>query len=467
MATPPAFEAISEAHPELTPTLNILADLLAGEDERALYRLNPFDLAEAHHLEPRLVVDALLRATHAGVFQLSWGLVCRGCGSVVESFRSLGALDNHFFCPDCAKDKESVLDDSVDVAFTVHPDVRAIRFHNAHGLPLEEYFYEAYFGTNILMRDTGERFVDYLRSTEAFMAVIPAGTSHTVELELTEGVLVGTPRHKLFIEGEPTTETREVTLSFLEALFDPYGDTLAPGPVRITVDNPTGTEVRMFSYIADRVPYFAYRRFLSGADLLNNRTFRTLFKDQLLDISDAMPVRDVTLLFTDLTGSTAFYEKVGDARAFELVTEHFRRLSDIIGVHGGTIIKTMGDAVMASFSAPVDAVRAALSGLRAIASFNREVGQDGPALSLKVGVHRGPSIAVTVNDNVDYFGQTANIAARVQGCANADELCFSDAVYGDEKAHKVLAAYGDLPTEAVALKGVSEPTLIRRVKGSG
>src|SRR5690606_7044715 len=70
-------------------------------------------------------------------------------------------------------------------------------------------------------------------------------------------------------------------------------------------------------------------------------------------------VGHLALLFSDLVGSTALYQRVGDARAFALVEEHFRRAGRIIAKEGGAIVKTMGDAIMASFPTLCEAVRAA------------------------------------------------------------------------------------------------------------
>src|SRR5262249_8875477 len=138
-------------------------------------------------------------------------------------------------------------------------------------------------------------------------------------------------------------------------------------------------------------------------------------------------IRQVTFLFTDLKGSTALYERLGDLNAYALVREHFALLGAVAHEHAGAVVKTIGDAVMAVFSRPTDAVSAALAILEEIGRFNR--GHDGPGILLKIGAHCGPSIAVTLNDNLDYFGQTVNVAARVQALADAGEICITEALH--------------------------------------
>ena len=85
--------------------------------------------------------------------------------------------------------------------------------------------------------------------------------------------------------------------------------------------------------------------------------------------------------------------------------------------HNGAVVKTIGDAIMAAFVTPPDAVSAALKMRSEIERLNEaRAARD---FVLKIGIHRGPSIAVTLNDRLDYFGQTVNIASRVQGLASS------------------------------------------------
>jgi class 3 adenylate cyclase len=196
---------------------------------------------------------------------------------------------------------------------------------------------------------------------------------------------------------------------------------------------------------------------LTGGQLLTNQTFRRLFRAERVQSSEGIGVRDLTVLFTDLKGSTAMYERIGDLRAFALVQQHFQHLGEVIQEHGGAIVKTIGDAVMAAFQRPVDAVRAAKAMQARIEQFNDGHGRR--EIVLKIGIHRGPSIAVTLNDNLDYFGQTVNVAARVQGVAEADEICVSDEVFRAEGVGELLAG---ATAEYARLRGVQREMLLHR-----
>jgi class 3 adenylate cyclase len=111
--------------------------------------------------------------------------------------------------------------------------------------------------------------------------------------------------------------------------------------------------------------------------------------------------------------------------AYFLVRQHFDILNNIIRERSGTIVKTIGDAVMAGFQRPQDAVLASIEMIEELSRFNQISSQP---LGLKVGVHRGRAIAVRLNDRIDYFGQDVNIAARVQGLAHVNEVCVTEAV---------------------------------------
>src|SRR6185369_15149419 len=113
-------------------------------------------------------------------------------------------------------------------------------------------------------------------------------------------------------------------------------------------------------------PTLEFDPYVSGGMLLTRQTFRKLFRSERVDEEEGLGIRQVTLLFTDLKGSTALYERLGDLNAYALVREHFALLGAAVQEHSGAIVKTIGDAVMAVFSRPTDAVSAALHILDAI-----------------------------------------------------------------------------------------------------
>src|SRR3712207_1907048 len=138
------------------------------------------------------------------------------------------------------------------------------------------------------------------------------------------------------------------------------------------------------------------RPFLTAKRLLSNQTFRDIYRTDTIDIDQRLKITSLTFLVTDLRGSTQLYERVGDLAAFDLVRAHFRVLHEIVASEAGAIVKTIGDAVMATFPTPDRAVAAALRMREAMRRLNAERGRED--LLLKIGIHEGPCLAVTLND---------------------------------------------------------------------
>ncbi len=245
---------------------------------------------------------------------------------------------------------------------------------------------------------------------------------------------------------------------------EPDGGTIAPGKVTFEI---TSAATKRFAFgimqcrrASTAPPPLHFAPFLSGKRLLTTQTFRDLFRAEVIRGSEGIGVKDIALLFTDLKGSTALYDRIGDLNAFALVQQHFEQLQGVTARHHGAVIKTIGDAIMAAFLDPADAVGAALDMRREIAAFNQR--QPDKALILKIGVHKGAAIAVTLNDRLDYFGQTVNIAARVQNLADADEIVVSEDVFDSAGVKDGLASFAVEPRNA-QLRGVEQNMTVFRV----
>jgi adenylate cyclase len=173
-------------------------------------------------------------------------------------------------------------------------------------------------------------------------------------------------------------------------------------------------------------------------------------------------VARVALLFTDLTDSTALYSRVGDAKAFKVVHEHFDLLLGIVAAHRGTLVKTIGDAVMAAFVEERDAVAAAVEMLERFPTFRGTL-PEAHRTFLKVGVYAGPCYVVTANGILDYFGQTVNTAARLQGAAGAGEVVLIESV-AEEAAERGWLGHHPLGDRFEAtLKGLDAPVRVVRI----
>jgi len=190
--------------------------------------------------------------------------------------------------------------------------------------------------------------------------------------------------------------------------------------------------------------------------------FRDLFSSEALAPGQQLSVKNIALLFSDLKGSTSLYEGVGDASAYGRVNRHFDFVRQRVIRQHGTVVKTMGDGVMAGFARLDDAVAAAISMQREIRDWCASEGID-PALTLKIGVHHGPVIAMTANDHLDYFGRTVNLAARLGETARGGDVMLLDDVYDEVRSLVALDSFS-VERFTAEMRGIDrELTLVRLV----
>jgi class 3 adenylate cyclase len=206
---------------------------------------------------------------------------------------------------------------------------------------------------------------------------------------------------------------------------------------------------------------------LTGERVIAMPAFRRLCPEQLLRPGDNAEIGWIAIMFTDLQGSTKLYDALGDATAYNLVRDHFAFLSDRVQRNHGFVVKTVGDAVMAAFSRPDDAVRAALAIQDDVASFNsaRRGGKSATPIVLKLGLHAGSCVAVTTGEVLDYFGSVVNTASRLEHQCRGGEVIISDAVLADPEAREALAGRS-VAEGSATLRGLNEPARFVRV-GTG
>jgi class 3 adenylate cyclase len=452
---------------------------IRSADDAELFRINPLAYAASTGLPEGEAIDLFLHATRAGLFDMDWVVVCAGCGSTNRSARNLERVDPHMSCDVCQIKAEADLDAFIQVAFTVAPTVRTIRFHDPASLEAQELYFRYHHSADLKRRADGHSSVDDLVAGTTLVAYLEPGERRTLQLEV-DGffVAIRDARHAtsaLYWITADETAPREIQAVLRDGRFTDADQPLAPmemdqpagsfrwpatgriraGAVTLTVENAMAERapiwiVRYPSPTGPLMPV-EFEPVLSAKRLLSTQTFRDLFRSEKVPIDESLQLRDLTFLFTDLQGSTAMYDRIGDATAYNLVRLHFDTLEAAVREAGGAVVKTIGDAVMATFTKPVDGLRAAIAMVDRLEAHNRSAST---ALGLRVGLHRGPAIAVTLNDQVDYFGQTVNIAARVEGLANAGEVTLSEDVRQD-------------PAVAARLEGRSVELVKGPMKGVG
>ena len=446
--------------------------LVRSGDDLSLYRINPLAFARDRAISEAESIDLFLHATRSGLFEMSWDVVCPQSGMVLDSFGALRTLKTHYVCGLCDVSGETDLDDFIEVTFTVSPQLRRLPFHDPDSLSVEDYHWKLRFLSDGRLPGQQVRFLDFLQGLVRGLAFLPPGATTTLRSDLGPGALSGVnvqtqAAFAVPVLGEPAATPTHLRVRYDGQRFSPSVSAVPPGPIVIDVEN-SGTargSLLLINWppevLAQTVkPALDFEPYMSGGMLLARQTFRRLFRSERVDEREGLGIRQVTLLFTDLKGSTAMYERLGDLNAYALVREHFALLGATVQQHSGAIVKTIGDAVMAVFSRPTDAVSAALDILGEIERYNSEHGD--PSIILKIGAHCGPSIAVTLNENLDYFGQTVNVAARVQSLAEAGEICISEALYSAPGVGQILTGLKIVEFDA-PLRGVEGNACVYRV----
>lgn len=447
--------------------------LVSGGADRALNRVNVLEFAARHGLDEQEAIGAFLHASRLGIFDLSWNLLCPGCGGVLEANATLKSVRRtEYHCALCAAGYEPTLDEMVEVSFTVNPRVRRIAAHDPHSLSMWEYQKQVFWSSGIDLPE--ERFDEIIREIVIDSVELPPGEKCILSVQLpAQFVIVFDPvthaTQFLDVKGEPTRERQDVAMVFNKVQAPSGTLVLRPGPLRLALENRADVRVLPALFIAgDALHELLGKRkaFLTAKRLLTNQTFRDLYRTDTLDVDQRLGITSLTFLFTDLKGSTELYERVGDLEAFELVKAHFRKLHEVVAMNAGAVVKTIGDAVMATFPTPDRALSAALRMREAMRELNDRRGHED--LLLKIGIHEGPCLAVTLNDRLDYFGQTVNIAARVQGLATSSSIFATRPVVEHPGSAQVLGESGCAAlAQRTALRGIAGEVAVYEIPWEG
>jgi class 3 adenylate cyclase len=446
-----------------------IVNLIRDGEDHELNRINTLEFSKRAGLDEERVISGFLHAARMGLFDLTWNVLCPGCSGVLDAHDTLKSLRHEdYHCGLCACGYEPSVDEQVEVAFTVSPKVRRIAAHDPNSLTLWDYYKQIFWSSGIDL-DT-ESFASVSESVTLDALELPAGEKAVLSLQLPpEFIIIFEPvthsAHFIDVQGEPTKDRQQLGLFFNKA-HPPTGSiTLRPGPLRLAVDNQAGVRTLPTVFIAgDGLHRMLGKRrpFLTAKRILSNQTFRDVFKADNLNIDQRLKITSLTFLFTDLKSSTALYERVGDLAAFDLVRAHFRALLDIINAEKGAVVKTIGDAVMATFVKPEHALSAGLRMRTAMARLNQEHGRE--ELVVKIGIHEGPCLAVMLNDRQDYFGQTVNVAARVQSLSTAQEIHITAPVIAAPGVADILERAHILPIQKhAALRGIADKMMVYEI----
>lgn len=374
-----------------------IIDLLHYSDEQDLQVIEPLILSELWSVPLHRVLETAYHAVILNILNMEWKQVCPRCRRTLKVSRRLFEISNSHYCNHCGDTKDLDLNNTTQVVFKSHPLVRK-RSDDSYCVSGPQH------RPHIVMQQ-----------------YIKPGAKHFVNLMLPEGKFrVRTDTLDRDIHVRPDLNGfNNVTMTLekgekqeSETLLSPQSDMImknnADHPLLITIEDR-------------RWPKYG----VSAAEVTSQQLFRECFPKENLRESQKMKCKDLTVLFTDLIDSSSIYSDSGDEEAIKKVMDHFEVLRKIIREERGAIVKTIGDAIMAVFRQPAFAVRAYQ---RAQKLFIESEDSDIP-IRLKGGLHHGSCYAVTLNNRIDYFGNTVNFAARLVEKANRDELIMSSKAF--------------------------------------
>jgi class 3 adenylate cyclase len=408
-------------------------DYVREAPDADVVRIRPFELADELQADERETLAVCLYGVKSGLLELQWELVCPSCRTGTESAAALNALPQAGHCHLCDLSFDLELDRAVEATFRPSRSLRTLT--------------------------SGPYCIGGPRRTPHVVtqALLPAGASVELEAPAESG------RYRLFLRGGVTSAVEvavggssSLAVKAGEAALSPATASVAPGAT-ITVQHSGAKDTHI------KLERLVYASRAATAHMVSTLPeFRREFSSDLLRAGTTLRVARVALLFTDLTDSTALYTRVGDAKAFKVVHEHFDLLMSIIAARRGTLVKTIGDAVMAAFVEERDAIGAAVEMLERFPTFRGGLPEAGRTF-LKVGVYAGPCYVVTANGILDYFGQTVNLAARLQGAARAGEVILVEGLADEAAKLGWLGHHRPGERFDAVLKGLDAPVRVARI----
>lgn len=404
------------------------ADWLLSAQELDVQRIRPIALARDWGLGAREVIEASLEAVREGLLQLRWDLLCPRCRGAKIVATSLDQVPTEAHCSACNVSYSRDFGQNVELSFQPNPAIRPV--------------------------SAGEYCLFGPMTTPHIKVQINLDPGAEAEIGL---YLPAGPYRLRTLQIGGATDIDHDGLRFPEVVAG-AGEVYAGRPVLEGIVRLVNREDRPRTLIVESREWA--KDALTAHRVTALQCFRDLFPDQALRQGDAVDISHVSLVFTDLKGSTAFFEKVGDIEAFRIVREHFAFLAEAVREHEGAIVKTIGDAVMAVFVDPAQAVRATLAMQAKARAYRTATGRDD--VVVKVGVHAGSCVAVALNGRLDYFGSTVNMAARLQGESRGGDIVLSRGVFGDPAVLGLLDGVA-VEQEEAAIRGFAAPVTYFRL----
>ena len=432
------FELLKKRPNSSKGTIDQIEKWLLASHVLQRLRINPYYVAGDTVKNIKRITSEFLHGVKAGAFDLHWDIHCPHCNMITDEFKDLADTSEMSFCPMCERDFKIDLLDRVEVTFSLNKEIEDPKLRPVCAPP------------PVLQNKL--QLVTPLYCTESETVTLEQGRyRYCCPLTLAKGVLK--------VEGPETEEIQEIKLKQLAGSdFDFTELTVRPGKVKVELTNTDHNLSGLILHTEELPQELKLEQLplrLSGIQLLHYPDYKRLFGEQVISERERVKIRAITIMFTDITGSTRMYETLGDTKAYNIVRDHFEIFFESIEKYGGKIIKTIGDAVMASFISNEQAIMAAVAAVTSFREYNLTRPQS-EWIQVRIGLHRGTALLVNLNNSIDYFGSTVNKAARIQNLSKSDEVSFSEDVDNDQAFLTALQAAGvsEIHKRVEDLKGI-------------
>jgi class 3 adenylate cyclase len=410
----------------------LLAEFIATGSDVDMHCIRPLELARTWDAAPRKTIELCLEAVRVGLLGMRWDLICPRCRGGEGAIPNLDSLPEGVHCPSCNIDYQRNFSANVELSFHPAAAIRPVDWDEKFCLMSPAHTPHVLLQKILQPGESAEVDFDIAPGAYDLRTLEPGGV---VEVDYDGG---GFPE---IIAGDGEMRA---------------GEKAAAGKVALRNDSK-----KRLTLLVERREWLD--NMLTADKVSTLQAFRDLCGNQVLRAGDDAAIEHITLVFSDLRGSTALYNRIGDGPAYHLVREHFAFLAGEVREHIGAIIKTIGDAVMAVFGEPADAVRAMLSIQDHIAAFNAAQSENDEALVIKLGAHAGKAIAVNLNGRLDYFGAAVNLAARLEHESEGGDIVLSETLASDRAVQEIIKNQS-LETGVAAMKGFDAPIAFTRLR---
>ena len=370
--------------------IETLRQFIEHASDLEVARIRPLVFAERFQLNPKQVIEGCLVAAKEGLLVLLWDILCPSCKIPADVQQTLASLKEHSYCPSCDLKYEIDFANSVELIFRAHPEVRTAETRTyCIGGPA--------FSTHVVAQThlaPSERLELELSLSEGSYQLRGAQLPFSVDLRVSSGA--GVTRLELPLLRPPIPGSIPILRQGTQVLSLLNNTTR---DLQIRLERTAGRQMALTAAAAASLPLF-----------------REIFPDEVLAPGQIVSVTSVTLLMIELCSTARLYRDLGDGPAFGKVRASLQRSEDVVRSSGGAIVKIVGEGFLATYTDAFSALQAASSILN-----DRETN----TMPMRLALHRGSALVTTLNDRLDYFGESVHTVRSMLQSATPGEMLAS------------------------------------------